>query len=99
MALKIRKDIQIFSLDTGRLYPETYQFIEKVRKHYKVDIELLSPDYTQLETFVKEKGLFSFYSAGTRLTAYADKSLLVQSIKRHLVCFDIIPNLCGALIN
>jgi len=30
MALAIRKDIQVFSLDTGRLHPETYRFIEKV---------------------------------------------------------------------
>ena len=45
MAVKIRKDIQVFSLDTGRLHPETYRFIEKVRKHYKIDIELLTPDF------------------------------------------------------
>ena len=44
MALNIRKDIQVFSLDTGRLHPETYRFIEKVRKHYQIDIELLTPN-------------------------------------------------------
>jgi phosphoadenosine phosphosulfate reductase len=85
MALKIRKDIQIFSLDTGRLYPETYQFIEKVRKHYKVDIELLSPDYTQLETFVKEKGLFSFYEDGHQECCAIRK---VQPLKRKLAQVD-----------
>jgi 3'-phosphoadenosine 5'-phosphosulfate sulfotransferase (PAPS reductase)/FAD synthetase len=41
MALQIRKDIQVFSLDTGRLHPETYRFIEKVRKHYQIEIEFL----------------------------------------------------------
>lgn len=85
MALKIRKDIQIFSLDTGRLHPETYQFIEKVRKHYKVDIELLSPDYTQLETFVKEKGLFSFYEDGHQECCAIRK---VQPLKRKLAQVD-----------
>ena len=64
LALQIRKDIQVFSLDTGRLHPETYQFIEQVRKHYKIDIELLSPNYHSLETLVKTKGLFSFYEDG-----------------------------------
>jgi phosphoadenosine phosphosulfate reductase len=29
MAFNIRKDTQVFSLDTGRLRPETYRFIEK----------------------------------------------------------------------
>jgi len=64
MALKIRQDIQIFSLDTGRLPPETYQFIEQVRKHYQIKIELLTPDYQSLDVFVKQKGLFSFYDDG-----------------------------------
>ncbi|MEO1880497.1 MAG: phosphoadenylyl-sulfate reductase [Methylococcales bacterium] len=61
MALNIRKDIKVFSLDTGRLHSETYRFMEKVRKHYQIDIELLTPDRTLLDPFVKAKGLFSFY--------------------------------------
>ncbi len=64
MALNIRKDIQVFSLDTGRLHPETHRFIEKVKQHYKIDIELLTPDRDLLDPFVKEKGLFSFYQEG-----------------------------------
>jgi len=64
MALKIRKNIQVFSLDTGRLHPETYRYIEKVRKHYRIDIELLTPDRDILDNFVKNKGLFSFYEDG-----------------------------------
>ena len=61
MAVNIRKDIQVFTLDTGRLHAETYRFIEKVRSHYQIKIEILSPDNALLEPFVKEKGLFSFY--------------------------------------
>ncbi|MDD5276524.1 MAG: phosphoadenylyl-sulfate reductase [Methylovulum sp.] len=64
MALAINKDIAVFCLDTGRLHPETYRYIEKVRKHYQIDIELLTPDRTVLDTFVKRKGLFSFYEDG-----------------------------------
>jgi phosphoadenosine phosphosulfate reductase len=64
LALQLRKDISVFCLDTGRLHPETYRFIEKVRKHYQLDIELLTPDYQTLDAFVKAKGLFSFYEEG-----------------------------------
>lgn len=64
MAWKINPQVKVFSLDTGRLHPETYQFIEKVREHYKINIEVLSPDAQQLETLVREKGLFSFYKDG-----------------------------------
>lgn len=64
MALQVRKDIQVFSLDTGRLHPETYQFIEQVRKHYGIAIEVLTPEREALDAFVKSKGLFSFYDDG-----------------------------------
>lgn len=64
MAWKINPQVNVFSLDTGRLHPETYQFIEKVREHYQINIELLSPEAQQLEALVREKGLFSFYKDG-----------------------------------
>jgi len=64
MALTIRKDIKVFCLDTGRLHPETYRFLEKVRKHYQIDIDVLTPDRVLLDEFVKRKGLFSFYEDG-----------------------------------
>lgn len=64
MAKKIRDDVRVFSLDTGRLHPETYQYINQVRNHYKIDIELFCPDTVDLEAFVKEKGLYSFYTDG-----------------------------------
>lgn len=64
MAWRINKKVNVFCLDTGRLHPETYQFIEEVRKFYGITIELLSPDYQKLEPFIKEKGLFSFYQDG-----------------------------------
>ena len=64
MAKKIRDDVRVFSLDTGRLHPETYQYINQVRNHYKIDIELFCPDTADLEAFSKEKGLYSFYTDG-----------------------------------
>jgi phosphoadenosine phosphosulfate reductase len=64
LALAIRKDIQVFCLDTGRLHSETYRYIEQVRKHYGIEIEVLSPNRDLLDGFVKTKGLFSFYEDG-----------------------------------
>jgi len=64
MAWKINPDIRVFTLDTGRLHPETYRFLEQVRKHYGIQIEVLSPDHQALEAYVKEKGLFDFYENG-----------------------------------
>lgn len=61
MAVKIRPDINVFTLDTGRLHRETYEFVEKVRNHYGIRIDVLFPEAAAVETLVREKGLFSFY--------------------------------------
>ncbi len=64
MAWKINKQVKVFTLDTGRLHPETYRFIEQVREHYGIAIEVMSPDTAKLQELVREKGLFSFYKNG-----------------------------------
>ncbi|SRR5712692_7746641 len=64
MAAKVGRPCRVFSLDTGRLHPETYEFIERVHKHYGIRIECFSPRGEALEAFVQEKGLFSFYRDG-----------------------------------
>lgn len=61
MAQQINPNVQVFSLDTGRLHAETYRFIERVRKHYNLKIDILSPDAEAVRQLVTEKGLFSFY--------------------------------------
>ncbi len=66
MAHQIRPGIPVFSLDTGRLHPETYRFLEQVRQHYRIDLDILSPDAAILQDFVRQKGLYSFYRDGHR---------------------------------
>ncbi len=85
LALQIRKDIQVFSLDTGRLHPETYRFIEQVRKHYGIAIDVLSPDRDQLDALVKSKGLFSFYQDGHNECCGIRK---VEPLRRKLATLD-----------
>lgn len=85
MALQIRKDIQVFSLDTGRLHPETYRFIETVRKHYGITIDILTPNHQGLEAMVKAKGLFSFYDDGHQECCGIRK---VEPLRRKLATLD-----------
>jgi len=35
---------RVFSLDTGRLHPETYKLFEDVEKHYNIKIEYCFPE-------------------------------------------------------
>lgn len=64
MAYKLNKNVKVFSLDTGRLHPQTYRFIEQVRDYYNLPIEVLSPEAAAVEQLVRAKGLFSFYKDG-----------------------------------
>jgi phosphoadenosine phosphosulfate reductase len=64
MAAKLGGTFRVFSLDTGRLHPETYQFIEKVRSHYGIQIDTFFPQPEAVQAMVHEKGLFSFYRDG-----------------------------------
>jgi phosphoadenosine phosphosulfate reductase len=64
MAAKLGAKPRVFTLDTGRLHSETYQFIEKVREHYGITIEAFFPRPDAVEKLVREKGLFSFYRDG-----------------------------------
>ncbi|PCJ18670.1 MAG: phosphoadenylyl-sulfate reductase [Gammaproteobacteria bacterium] len=61
MASKLGKDVGVFTLDTGRLHPETYRLLDQVREKYDVEIEAMYPNADQVEKLIKEKGYFSFY--------------------------------------
>ncbi len=64
MASRLGGEFRVFSLDTGRLHPETYRFLEKVRERYGIPIEVHAPDAAAVEKLVREKGLYSFYRDG-----------------------------------
>jgi phosphoadenosine phosphosulfate reductase len=55
--------IEIFSLDTGRLPPETYDLIAEVKKHYGLALKLYYPRHDLLETYTRENGINAFYES------------------------------------
>lgn len=55
---------RVFSLDTGRLHPETYRYFETVEKHYEIKIEYCFPQAEAVQSLVRSKGLFSFLEDG-----------------------------------
>lgn len=56
-------DIRVFTLDTGRLFSETYELFNKVYLRYKKKIDVYFPDREKVENLVSEKGPFSFYDS------------------------------------
>ncbi len=81
MACRQQLDFPVFVLDTGRLHPETYQFVERVRERYRIDIEMLTPESAPLEALVRAKGMFSFYRDGHQECCQLRK---VASLRRRL---------------
>lgn len=55
--------ISIFTLDTGRLFAETYSVWNSTIDRYKTAIHAYYPNHTKLESFVVEKGPNSFYES------------------------------------
>jgi len=76
---------RVFTLDTGRLHAETYQFIDKVRDRYGIPIEVYFPQPKAVEKLVREKGLFSFYQDGHQECCSIRK---VEPLRRALSSLD-----------
>lgn len=55
--------IKIVTLDTGRLFPETYKVFSATIARYKKKIDVFFPEYKEVETMVGDKGPFSFYES------------------------------------
>lgn len=53
-------DIPIATLDTGRLFPETYDLIDETEKLYGIKIKVYTPPREELENFVAEHGVNAF---------------------------------------
>jgi len=85
LAARIGKDVRVFTLDTGRLHPETYAYLEQVRERYDVAIEVASPDHSELEPFLAEKGMFSFFEDGHKECCSIRK---VGPLRRKLATLD-----------
>ena len=63
MVHSINRQTQIFTLDTGRLFPETYDLIDRTSKKYEVPIQVYFPDRNEVEQMVAEKGINLFYDS------------------------------------
>ncbi|MCL2414792.1 MAG: phosphoadenylyl-sulfate reductase [Bacteroidales bacterium] len=62
MICKINPKARIFTLDTGRLFPETYTLIDKTNKKYGIKMELFFPKNDLVEEMVSKEGVNLFYN-------------------------------------
>ncbi len=63
MVMRIDPSVEIFTLDTGRMFKESYEVIEETNKKYNTNINIYFPNYKEVEALTQKKGVFSFYES------------------------------------
>jgi phosphoadenosine phosphosulfate reductase len=88
MAARIRPDVRVFSVDTGRLPQETHDLADAIRVRYpELRLELLAPDARQLQRLVARQGTNGFRgSVEHRLICCNVRK--VQPLTQHLQGLD-----------
>ena len=59
----IESSSRVFVLDTGRMYQETYDLIDRVRDRYDTDVEVVLPDGGAVQDMMREHGVNLFYES------------------------------------
>ncbi len=63
MIFKNNLEVKVVTLDTGRLFPETYKVYNSTLDKYKKPISVYFPPTEKVEEMVNQKGPFSFYES------------------------------------
>ncbi|MBR1577317.1 MAG: phosphoadenylyl-sulfate reductase [Bacteroidales bacterium] len=58
-----KEDTRVFTLDTGRQFPETYELIDRTEMAYGIRIEVFFPDFQKVQEMVREHGINLFYDS------------------------------------
>ena len=82
MIAKTTPGIEIFTLDTGRLFAESYELLAKNQKKYRtLNFKIYYPDTKSVEEMVQAKGINLFEDAAPPLGAPAKKAAPAPSKK------------------
>jgi len=57
--------VNIFTIDTGRLFNEAYETLEKTTARYKININVFFPQAEAVQQMVSERGVNLFYESVT----------------------------------
>ncbi len=83
MISKIDASASIITLDTGRMFPETYDLLHRTKSRYSLDIKSYFPDNLEVENMVNNLGINLFYESieNRKLCCSVRK---IQPLKRAL---------------
>jgi thioredoxin-dependent adenylylsulfate APS reductase len=87
MAWRINPEVRVFTLDTGRLPPETYTLFEEIRERYGIDVEFEVPDAATVSQMMTAEGPNLMYRS-TELRLRCCEVRKVEPLKRKLATLD-----------
>ncbi len=88
MIVSIDKSVKLFTLDTGRVFPETYDVLDETNKKYGIHVEVYFPNADKVEEMVNSKGINLFYeSIENRKTCCGIRK--IEPLKRALKDIDV----------
>ncbi len=87
MIAEVAPEMRIFTLDTGRMFQETYDLIAITEDQYKIKIQMVFPDAYDVEEMVNSRGINLFYESveNRKLCCHIRK---VEPMKRALLETD-----------
>jgi len=60
---KFTPEIEIFTLDTGRLPKETYEVMQQAKAHYHREVKVYFPNAADVEAYITQQGPNAFYDS------------------------------------
>lgn len=87
MIHRLNLNISVFTIDTGRLFSETYQLISETVERYDLELKVFFPDYKEVEELVGNYGINLFYKSA-ELRHKCCRVRKLSPLKRALKPYD-----------
>jgi phosphoadenosine phosphosulfate reductase len=88
MAIRAGVKPRVFTIDTLRLFPETYELFDAIEKKYALKVERIRPDPVKIEKMVKEDGEYLFFDSKEK-QEYCCRLRKVEPNDRVLETLDV----------
>jgi len=92
MVCSIDKSVKIITLDTGRLFPETYELIHRTNSKYGIRLSVYFPEASHVEKMVSDKGINLFFESVENRKECC-KIRKIEPLKRAFAGLDVW--ICG----
>ena len=88
LAAENKLPFRICTIDTLRLFPETYAFFDQVEKRYNIQVERIQPDTAAVNKMVAEHGEYLFFDSKTKQKLCCDIRK-IQPMQQLLESLDV----------